>query len=249
MSPSAPRCPRPCGPSRPAATDPGKTVTLTQPVSRRSTTQLLVYRGYGGVRGSPAATTDSGTATHVAPAQPVLGGDYVVDFFADRSASTTSWTPAAADTARGSVVGTSTTRYSTFVSDPGAPTSAGTYPGTRRRGERSLHQGSRHDRGPASLTTGGPPRPHTKGRGGPPLTASPRCRREEVTVGDRPVRPIPVPFSRNLFRQQVAKPGFTPGLGATAPGPAVRQVSPSGLPTAQGAPTVVGQDSVVSITR
>ena len=112
-----------------SAADPGGTVSLTQPVSRRSNVQLLVYRGYGGVASS-AATTDSGTATHVAPAQPVLGGDYVVDFFADRSTSTTSWTPAAADTARGSVVGTSTTRYSTFVSDPGAPTSAGTYPGT-----------------------------------------------------------------------------------------------------------------------
>ena len=112
-----------------SAADLGTTVSLTQPVGRRSTAQLLVYRGYGGVAAS-AATTDSGTATHVTPDQPVLTGDYVVAFFADRSTDTSSWTPADGQTARGSVVGTSTTRYSTFVSDAGAPTSAGTDPGT-----------------------------------------------------------------------------------------------------------------------
>ena len=128
-SPSAPRCPRSCGPSRPALPTPGTTVTLTQPVSRRTTAQLLVYRGYSGVAAS-AAVTDSGTATHLTPAQPVQTGDYVVAFFADRSTTTSSWTPAAGQTARGSVLGTSTTRYSTFVSDADAPVSAGTDPGT-----------------------------------------------------------------------------------------------------------------------
>ena len=112
-----------------SAADPGSTVTLTQPVSRRTTAQLLVYRGYSGVAAS-AAVTDSGTATHVTPAQPVLTGDYVVAFFADRSTTTSSWTPGAGQTARGSVLGTSTTRYSTFVSDADAPVSGGTDPGT-----------------------------------------------------------------------------------------------------------------------
>ncbi|MGG5258057.1 PKD domain-containing protein [Phycicoccus avicenniae] len=111
------------------AGDTGGSVSLTQPVSRRTTAQLLVYRGYGGVAAS-ASTTDSGTATHLTPAQPVLAGDYVVALFADRSTTTDSWTPAGGQTARGSVLGTSTTRYSTFVSDAGAPSSAGTDPGT-----------------------------------------------------------------------------------------------------------------------
>ena len=111
------------------AADAGTTVTLTQPVSRRTTAQLLVYRGYSGVAAS-AAVTDSGTATHLTPAQAVLTGDYVVAFFADRSTTTSSWTPGAGQTARGSVLGTSTTRYSTFVSDADAPVSAGTDPGT-----------------------------------------------------------------------------------------------------------------------
>ena len=112
-----------------SAADAGTTVTLTQPVWRRTTAQLLVYRGYSGVAAS-AAVTDSGTATHVTPAQPVQTGDYVVAFFADRSTTTSSWTPAAGQTARGSVLGTSTTRYSTFVSDANAPVSAGTDTGT-----------------------------------------------------------------------------------------------------------------------
>ncbi|QKE85805.1 PKD domain-containing protein [Arthrobacter sp. NEB 688] len=109
--------------------DAGTTVSLTQPVSRRTTAQLFVYRGYAGVAAS-ASTTDSGTATHATPSQAVLSGDYVVALFADRSTGTDTWTPASGQTARGSVVGTSTTRYSTFVSDAGAPSSAGTDPGT-----------------------------------------------------------------------------------------------------------------------
>jgi len=111
------------------AADLGSTVSLTQPLARRSTAQLLVYRGYSGVAAS-TSTTDSGTATHLTPAQPVLTGDYVVALFADRSTATSSWTPATGQIARGVVLGTSTTRYSTFAADPGAPISGGTYPGT-----------------------------------------------------------------------------------------------------------------------
>ena len=143
-----------------SAADPGSTVTLTQPVSRRTTAQLLVYRGYAGVAAS-AAITDSGTATHVTPAQAVQDGDYVVDFFADRSTTTTSWTPAPR-----------TDRPwlgPRHVDDPVLDLRVrrrrsplgGHRPRDQRRGQRSLHQGDRDECGPASLTTGRPPRPHT----------------------------------------------------------------------------------------
>ena len=150
-SPSAPRSRRSCGPSRPALPTRARPSPSPNRVSRRTTAQLLVYRGYSGVAAS-AAVTDSGTATHLTPAQAVLTGDYVVAFFADRSTTTSSWTAGAGQTARGSVLGTSTTRYSTFVSDADAPVSAGTDPGTSAVVNAPSTQGDRDERGPAALT-------------------------------------------------------------------------------------------------
>ena len=135
-----------------SAADAGTTVTLTQPVSRRTTAQPSWSTAGTRVSRHPAAVTDSGTATHLTPAQPVQAGDYVVAFFADRSTTTSSWTPGAGQTARGSVLGTSTTRYSTFVSDADAPVSAGTDPGASAVVNAPSHQGDRNECGPAALT-------------------------------------------------------------------------------------------------
>jgi PKD repeat protein len=111
------------------ATDPGTTVTLVQPVAKRTVAQLHVYRGFSGVAAS-AEALDSSSATHVAPAQAVAAGDLVVSIFGDRSSTTSSWTPGSGQLDRGSVLGTSTTRWSTFASDSGARASTGTDPGT-----------------------------------------------------------------------------------------------------------------------
>jgi phage-related protein len=110
------------------ASDLGSTLTITQPAPRRSTAQLLVYRGFSGVAASQVST-DSGMATHQAPSINVLQGDYVVSLFAERSTQTTAWTAGPGQVARGSVLGTAATRLSTFASDGDAPRSAGTDPG------------------------------------------------------------------------------------------------------------------------
>ena len=109
--------------------DAGSVVALTQPVKKRTVAQLLVYRGFSGVASS-AAVSDSAVATHLTPEQPVLDSDLVVSIFADRSTDTSSWTPGTGQFDRGSVVGASTTRFSTFASDSGLRLSAGTDPGT-----------------------------------------------------------------------------------------------------------------------
>ena len=103
----------------------GTTVTLTQPVAKRSVAQLLVYRGFSQVATS-GFSLDSATAAHTAPGVPVNSGDLVVHIFGDRSATTSAWSAGAPDTARGSVVGTTTTRFSVFASDPTLRSSAGT---------------------------------------------------------------------------------------------------------------------------
>lgn len=106
-------------------TDAGTTVTLTQPVAKRTVAEMLVYRGFSGVAASEFSL-DSATADHTAPAIAVNSGDLVIHLFGDRSATTSAWSAGAPDTARGSVVGTATTRFSVFASDPTVRSSAGT---------------------------------------------------------------------------------------------------------------------------
>lgn len=111
------------------AADLGAQVTLTQPGGAKAYVGLLAYRGYSQVASSEG-TSDSSSATHVAPALSVLKDDLVVALFADRSASTTTWTASAGAVSRAQAVGTGSSRLGWLVTDSDGRQSAGTYPGS-----------------------------------------------------------------------------------------------------------------------
>jgi PKD repeat protein len=113
------------------SSDPGTSATVSfNRTYPKSDLDLVTYRGVAaaGVR-AYAARADAFTASHVTPglATPV-SGDWVVSYWADKSSTTTAWTPPSGQTVRSTAYGSGTgfigaliTDYGTSVSGPAGP--------------------------------------------------------------------------------------------------------------------------------
>ncbi len=93
--------------------------------------RLLAYSGTATT--SPVTATasadPSNTTRHTAPAATVAtAGSWVVRYFADRSSTTTLWTPASGLTVRALDYGSASGRVSALVGDQGGPVAAGSVP-------------------------------------------------------------------------------------------------------------------------
>ena len=116
------------------AADAGSTVTVTLGEITKSDVRLLAYSGTAaGAPWSATVTADAAaTTSHPAPATTVTTpGSWVVRYWADKSAATTtSWTPPAGVTARSTAFGTGTTYISSLVGDLDGSSAIGTVPGS-----------------------------------------------------------------------------------------------------------------------
>ena len=89
------------------AADAGSTVTLSFGSTYKTDLTIADYRGVTptGVRAF-AVTSDANTAAHLTPALSTVPGDWVVSYWADKSPSTTSWTPPPTQTVENTSTGT-----------------------------------------------------------------------------------------------------------------------------------------------
>ncbi len=111
------------------AGDAGKKVTVTLPATAKVT---LTVAGWSGTNGAaPVAAnrveTTSGAA-HTTPGVPVAAGDWVVSYWADKNAGTSTWN-APAVTNRASGFGTLSGHVSSLLADSGGPVSGTSYAG------------------------------------------------------------------------------------------------------------------------
>jgi PKD repeat protein len=113
------------------AADLGQTVRVDDPSGfRLGTLDLAVYRGIA--TGTAPVTNhsgDSATANHVSSTVAAPSGSWVVTYWSDKSATTSTWTAPAGVTVRDSLTDTGGTRFSAFLVDSGAPVPAGSYGG------------------------------------------------------------------------------------------------------------------------
>jgi hypothetical protein len=89
---------------------------------------VAAYHGVaatGGVTGLASSQDVSATA-HTSPTVTATAGDWVVQFWSDKSSGTTLWTPPGGVTPRGTSYGSGTGRTSALLADSGAPVGAGT---------------------------------------------------------------------------------------------------------------------------
>jgi myo-inositol-hexaphosphate 3-phosphohydrolase len=87
--------------------------------------QLAAYRG---ALGAVATRSDpASTLTHPTPNVEVAGGSsWLVSYWADKSSTTTDWTPPAGVVSRSELIGTGSGRIASLLADSGAPVPAGT---------------------------------------------------------------------------------------------------------------------------
>jgi hypothetical protein len=113
------------------AGDAGTTVSTPLANSSRSTLELAAYQGVAATGGiaAIASSQDVSTAAHTSPTVTAPAGDWVVQFWSDKSSGTTLWTPPSGVTERGTSYGSGTGRTSGLLADSGAPVAAGTYGG------------------------------------------------------------------------------------------------------------------------
>ncbi|MQA86956.1 MAG: PKD domain-containing protein [Streptosporangiales bacterium] len=113
------------------AGDAGGAVTISFPDYIKSDLQLVAYAGTGSAPVDMFARAgDSSTATHTTPTVTTgAGGDWVLSYWADKSSSTTQWTPPSAQTVREATYGTGSGRITSLITDSDAGLPAGTYGG------------------------------------------------------------------------------------------------------------------------
>jgi hypothetical protein len=111
------------------ASDSGAAVSVPLSASSGVSLQLAVYRGVGSAAVVSAGSADASTATHVAPAVTVAtGGSWVLNYWTDKSSTTTAWTLPAGVTSRDINIGTGGGRVTVALGDSGAALASGTYP-------------------------------------------------------------------------------------------------------------------------
>lgn len=109
--------------------DAGTTVSVSTGAFIKADLVLAVYRGatLGDLRVIGETTT---TANHVTPAVSVpTAGSWVISYWADKSAATTSWTPPAGVTTRFTAAGPGSGHVSELLADSGGPVPSGTQGG------------------------------------------------------------------------------------------------------------------------
>ena len=107
--------------------DAGVTVVVPLSGSAKSTLTVAAYSGVD-TSADPTVARASDTVNHAVrftPAAVVPDGAWVVSYWADKSASTTAWTPEASVAARSAACGTSSGRICSALADSG-PVLAGT---------------------------------------------------------------------------------------------------------------------------
>jgi PKD repeat protein len=109
--------------------DAGTTATVPLSGNAKYTLTVAAYTGADGTTPDVAfqnATNTSTTATRTAPAVTVPEGAWVASYWADKSATTTSWTPASG-TSRRSICGADGGRICSLLADSGEPLPPGVY--------------------------------------------------------------------------------------------------------------------------
>lgn len=111
--------------------DAGKSLAVPLSGSAKST---LTIADYTGVEATPSlafasATDVSTTTTRLTPAVNAPDGAWVVSYWADKSSTTTSWTPVASVTGRSSACGADAGRVCSLLGDSGGAVPAGPYVG------------------------------------------------------------------------------------------------------------------------
>ncbi len=114
-----------------AAGDPGKTVTMSSSAYRKGVLSLAVYSGVDVVNPivASARNGDNKSASHTSPNVAATAGDWVLTYYADEGASTTSWTAPAGVTQRDVSIQTGSGRYASLWVDSGGAVPAGSYGG------------------------------------------------------------------------------------------------------------------------
>jgi len=111
-----------------SAGDAGQPVRLTLGGYTKVTMQLT---GYGGTSPTPVGAVSqrsdsTSTTAHVTPVVNVsAGGSWLLSYWADKSSSTTNWTPPATSVPRDERIGSGSGRITSLVADSGAPVPTG----------------------------------------------------------------------------------------------------------------------------
>ncbi|WP_205471501.1 hypothetical protein [Nocardioides sp. SYSU D00038] len=109
------------------AGDAGTTVPVTFSATTKATVTIGAWRNASPTIGATAiaSSVDAGTATHTAPTVAAPSGAWVVTAWADKSATTTVWTPPAGVQQRAAAYGTGAGRVTSLLVDGGAPVPPG----------------------------------------------------------------------------------------------------------------------------
>jgi PKD repeat protein len=111
--------------------DAGSAVLVALSGGSKYTSTVASYTGVDSAPGLVfARAIDTGNhAARLTPAVATPDGAWVVSYWADKSGTTTSWTPAATVTARQQACAADAGRICSLLADSGGPVSAGGYPG------------------------------------------------------------------------------------------------------------------------
>ncbi len=111
-----------------APTDAGKTVTVTLSAAAKGDLTAVVYRGPKTtvVRSFASAAETVSRTTHRTPTIAGVSGAWLVSYWADESAATTTWTSPAGQTLRRTSTGTGPGHVSMLLTDTPAPAGTGT---------------------------------------------------------------------------------------------------------------------------
>ncbi len=124
----------------------GGTVPVILASSAKSTAQVLAYSGTSStspVSAAASAADSASTTSHTTPAVDVpTSGSWVVSFWADKSSSTTAWTPEAAVSTRASGYGTGGGRVTALAGDDAGGHAAGPAPARTARTDAASRAGT-----------------------------------------------------------------------------------------------------------
>ncbi len=143
-----------------AAGDPGSTVRMDYSAYQKGVLSLTVYSGVDASKlnaQSVAHAGDNSTDQHTTPVVDASNGDWVVSYWADKSAGTTQWTAPNGVTQRDTTTGTGGGRYGLLTADSGGPVLDGSYGGLTATTNDTSARGVMWT---ILLTPSGPPAPN-----------------------------------------------------------------------------------------
>jgi len=122
------------------AGDAGSTVSTPISALAKSDLQVVAYRGASGVAGV-TGRADANTASHATPTVTAPAGAWVLQEWADRSSTTTSWTPPSGVTVRDASYGTGGGRICGLVADSAGAVTGGSVGGQTATTDQTSGQG------------------------------------------------------------------------------------------------------------